>query len=215
MLDAQMFLLENAVARYYATGVTPGRIGTRHPLITPFQAFPTSDGYVVVAGVKDWALFCALMDLDQYVADPRFATNELRTKNHADLEPILSAAFARRSTSDWIAALQGSCLIAPLNTVPDAIEDEQVRHRAMIVEVPAGDGIRKVVGSPLKYSRTKVTVDRGADVVGGHTAKVLRDILGLTDDQIAALEREGIIQTTTTPPAEKTEAEKAKHRPFG
>ena len=61
MLDAQLALLEGPLTRYFATGQPPGRLGTRHPLITPFQAFPTADGYVVIAGVKDWTLFCALL----------------------------------------------------------------------------------------------------------------------------------------------------------
>src|SRR4029079_3862240 len=69
MYDAQIALLEGAMIRHHATGAVPGRIGTRHPLITPFQAFPTSDGYVVIAGVKDWTLFCALLDRDALATD--------------------------------------------------------------------------------------------------------------------------------------------------
>lgn len=202
MLDAQFALLENAMTRYFATGIVPGPIGTRHPLITPFQAFPTADGYVVVAGVKDWALFCALIDKDGLVTDPRFATNELRTANHAALEPILSEAFRERTTAAWIAALEDACLVAPLNTIAQAAGEPQAAHREMFVDVPGGDGgTVRLVNSPLKYSRTQVRVERGADPVGGHTADVLRRVLGMSDDRIAELRRTGIVQTAEDVPA--------------
>jgi len=202
MLDAQFALLENAMTRYFATGIVPGPIGTRHPLITPFQAFTTADGYIVVAGVKDWALFCALIDKDGLVTDPRFATNELRTANHAALEPILSGAFRERTTAAWIAALEDACLVAPLNTIAQAAGEPQAAHREMFVDVPGSDGgTVRVVNSPLKYSRTQVRVERGADPVGGHTADVLRRVLGMSDDRIAELRRTGIVQTAEDVPA--------------
>jgi CoA:oxalate CoA-transferase len=196
MLDSQFALLENAMTRYFATGITPGPIGTRHPLITPFQAFPTADGYVVIAGVKDWALFCALIDKDELVADDRFATNTARTTNHAQLEPILNDAFRIKTTAGWIAALEDVCLIAPMNTIADAAVDPQAHHRDMFVDVPNPyGGAVRLVNSPLKYSRTKVHVDTGADPVGGHTADVLRRVLGLDDDRIEQLRAAGVIQT--------------------
>jgi CoA:oxalate CoA-transferase len=201
MLDSQLALLENAMTRYFATGVVPGRIGTRHPLITPFQAFPSTDGWLVVAGVKDWALFCALLELDELVADPRFADNTARTANHAQLEPILSERFRTKTTREWIAILEGACLIAPLNTIADIAEDPQARHREMFVDVPGGDsGSVRLVNSPLRYSRTKVQVDRGADPVGAGTADVLRRVLGMSDDRIGALARAGVVQTDADAP---------------
>jgi CoA:oxalate CoA-transferase len=196
MFDSQLALLEGAFTRYFPTGVVPGRIGTRHPLITPFQAFPSADGWVVVAGLKDWALFCALLDLDELVSDERFAHNAARTANHAELEPILSEAFRRKTTAEWIAALEDACLIAPLNTIADAAVDPHANAREMFVDVPGGgSGSVRVVNSPLKYSRTQVRVERGADPVGAHTADVLRQVLGMSDERIAELERAGVVQT--------------------
>ncbi|MEX2226322.1 MAG: CaiB/BaiF CoA-transferase family protein [Dehalococcoidia bacterium] len=203
MLDAQFALLENAMTRYFATGAVPGPIGTRHPLITPFQAFASADGWLVVAGVKDWALFCALLELDALVADERFATNAARTANHAALEPLLSDAFRRRTTDDWIAALEGACLVAPMHTIASAAADPQANHREMFVDVPGGEGgTVRVVNSPLKYSRTKVQVERGADRVGAHTADVLRRVLGMSDERIDDLRRAGVVQTDDDAPDE-------------
>ena len=199
MYDAQIALLEGAMSRHLATGGAPGRIGTRHPLITPFQAFPTLDGYVVVAGVKDWTLFCALLDRDTLANDPRFVANELRTRNHAELEPLLDDAFRARTTVDWIAALSDACLAAPLNTIADAAADPQTLAREMLVALPTAAGHEMTVSaSPLKYSRTAISVERGADAPGGHTAEVLRSILGLDDDELRRLEESGVIGTTGT-----------------
>jgi CoA:oxalate CoA-transferase len=203
MLDCQLALLENAISRYFATGETPGRIGTRHPLITPFQAFPTADGYVVIAGVKDWTLFCALIERDELAQDERFRFNELRTRNHAALEPLLDEAFRRRTTGEWIAALEQACLVAPLNDVAQAVAEEQPLHREMIVSLPASTGATlRVPGSPVKYSRTPARVERGADAPGGHTMALLRDVLGLDDGEIARLAAAGVVQTAEGTPVD-------------
>lgn len=196
MLDAQMTLLEGAITRYFATGQEPKRLGTRHPLITPFQAFPAADAWIVVAGVKDWALFCALLEADELVADPRFQTNELRTQHHAELEPLLVRALSKRTAAEWLEILEPACLVAPLNTIPQIVREPHLAEREMFADVPTPDGrTMRIVTSPLKYSRTAVRVERGADSIGGHTAAILRDVLGYDDERIAALEREGVIGT--------------------
>ncbi len=206
MFDAQLALLENAFTRYFATGDVPQRLGTRHPLITPFQAFPSADGYIVIANVKDWALFCALLDLDALATDVRFETNTQRTQNHAILEPLLAQALMQDTTAAWLEKLGASCLAAPLNTIADAAVDPVAKARQMFVDVqpqssaPTTDlPTVTVMGSPLKYSRTPVTVSRGADAVAGHTADVLRRWLGMADAQIEALAAAGVIQTEGEP----------------
>lgn len=196
MFDSQLALLEGAVCRHLATGEMPGRIGTRHPLITPFQAFPTADGYVVIAGVKDWTLFCALIDRDALASDARFATNELRTRNHAALEPLIIDALAAKTTSAWIEGLREACLVAPLNSVAQAAADPQTLARGMIADLPTAAGGRmRVSASPLKYSRTPVAVERGADAPGGHTAAILSEVLGMDAEAIASLVTDGVVGT--------------------
>src|SRR3970040_1802518 len=106
MLDCQIALLENAFMRYFATGELPGPIGTRHPAATPFQAFPTKDGWIVLAasgGVENqWELFCALIERPELINDERFDTPHARTANHAELEPLLNDALMQRTTQDWL-----------------------------------------------------------------------------------------------------------------
>ncbi|MBI5288946.1 MAG: CoA transferase [Chloroflexi bacterium] len=194
MLDAQIALLENAFTRYFATGAEPQRIGTRHPLITPFQAFPTSDGYVVIAGVKDWTLFCALLDRDDLASDPRFETNELRTANHAEIEPQISDTLLHGTTASWIERLRDVCLIAPLNTIAEAAADPQVNARGMFVDLPADGNTLRVPASPLHYSRTPIHLGRGADTPAGSTAPILKEWLGMDDGEVARLAMDGVIQ---------------------
>ncbi len=193
MLDAQVNLAENAVVRHFATGELPSRIGTRHPLNTPFQALPTRDGYVVLAGVRDWALFCALIGHDELIADPRFATSRDRTTHHAELEPILIDAFKQRTNDGWMGVLGDKFLIAPLNTIADMGRDPQVNHREMLVDLPSWKGRSfRVVNSPVKLSRTPVKLTRGTDRPGGHTRSILKDVLNLPDDEIERLFADGV-----------------------
>jgi CoA:oxalate CoA-transferase len=194
MLDAQVALLENAVVRYFATGEVPGRIGTRHPLVTPFQAFPTSDGWLVVAGVKDWALFCAALGLDDLVLDSRFQSNGARTRNHAELEPLLEAAFLKETTGHWLAELEQVCLVAPLNDIDQVANDAHINARGMFAELPAFTGRTfRVSNSPVHLSRTPPEVTRGADAPGGSTDAILAGELGLNPDEIASLRAGGVV----------------------
>jgi len=203
MLDAQVALLENAIVRYCATGEVPQRIGTRHPLTTPFQAFPTADGYVVVAGVKDWELFCARIERDELILDERFKTNALRTQNHAQLEPILNEVFRQKTTDEWIVLLEPVCLIGPMNTIDRVVADPQVQAREMIVDLPAWNGAHlKVSGTPVKLSRTRGGPVSGPDRPGGHTAALLREKLGYSEERIADLAARGIIGLPEPAPVE-------------
>ncbi len=199
MLDSQVALLENAVVRAANTDEVPGPIGTRHPLVTPFQALPTADGHCVVAGVKDWQLFCAKIDRLDLLDDPRFQTNADRTAHHAEIEPILNDAFAKRTTAEWEAELEGVCIVAPLNTLPDIINDPHIAARGMIAQLPVANGndTLKVSASPVHLSRTPIQLKQGASTPAQHTQEVLRSI-GRTDAEIAQLAESGAISLPTS-----------------
>lgn len=189
MLDCQVAVLENAIARYVATGNVPGPIGNRHPSITPFSAFPTTDGHVIVGAGNDklWGELCALIGLPQLVDDPRFADNGLRTEHVEHLTPLLNAAFATRTTNEWLSMLTKAGLpCAPINTVDKVITDPQIIARDMIVEVdhPAA-GVTQMPGVPVKFSQTPGGIDRAAPILGEHTSEILRELLGWDDNQIA------------------------------
>jgi len=195
MLDAQVALLENAVVRHLATGEVPGPIGTRHPLVTPFQAFATLDGHLVIAGVKDWELFCAKIDRDDLITDDRFQTNADRTQNHGQLEPLLIEVFATRTTTAWIEELTAICLIGPVNTIPDLVQDPQIVSREMVVQLPHPRdpaASLSVSNSPVKLSRTPVHAQGAAPRAGQHSLAILRQMLDLSEAEVHALVDDGV-----------------------
>jgi CoA:oxalate CoA-transferase len=197
MLDCQAALMENAIVRYFATGEVQGPVGYRHPLGTPHQAFPASDGWLVLAGVKDhqWQLFCGKIGCDQLILDERFTTNALRTANYEALEPVLFEAFRRRTVAEWIEELSSFCLIGPLNTVDQMAADPQLAARDMFVDLPTWTGSTlKVANTPVKLSRTPGGATRGAAKPGEHSEQVLQ-LAGLSGDQIRDLIERGVVGT--------------------
>ena len=205
MLDCQIAILENAVARYFTTGKEPGPLGTRHPSATPFQAFPTADGWMVVAlswGVAtQWELFCAELGLPELVGDQRFETSFKRTENHAELEPMLFEATRKQSTDYWVTVLsQYGIPIGPLNTIGQAVNQEQIAAREMITTVqhPIAGAVT-MAASPLKLSRTPGRVYGYGPVFGQDTAAVLDEWLDIPAEETASLEEAGVVLTKGGP----------------
>ncbi len=201
MLDCQIAILENAFMRYFATGELPGPIGTRHPAATPFQAFPTKDGWIVLAvswGVENqWELFCALIGSPELINDGRFATPHARTANHAELEPLLNDALMRKTTADWVREFDEIGLpCGPLNNIAQAAALPQIQAREMLVEVehPA-IGRLPLANTPVKLSRTPGGIDAtsASPALGQQTDEVLRALLGMSDAAIEALRAEGVV----------------------
>lgn len=193
MLDCQIAILENAFVRYFATGQVPKPMGTRHPATTPFQAFPTKDGWIVVAiswGVENqWELFCATIGRPELIGDPRFATPGLRTRHHAELEPVLVAALKERTAEEWLREFDAIGLpCGPLNNIAQAAEHPQVQARRMLVDVrhPSGFSLR-VPDTPVKLSRTPGGIQGPPPACGEHTDQVLAHLLGLSQHEIGAL----------------------------
>jgi len=199
MMDCQVAILESAMSRFLATGEAPVPLGTRHPIATPFQAFKTSDGYVVVAIMggerNQWELFCSAIGQLELMDDPRFQDGFSRSQHYDVLEPIFNEAFLKKTTQEWLdefTALGIPC--GPVNTIDKVAVDPQMHHRGMIAEVrhPALGPV-KTVGTPLKLSRTPASLDRAAPDLGEHTEEVLKALLGLTDQELALLRAEKVI----------------------
>jgi CoA:oxalate CoA-transferase len=195
MLDSQVALMENAIVRYTSTGEVPGPVGFRHPLSTPHQAFPAKDGWVVVANVKDhqWPLFCATLGCDELATDERFATNPIRTRNYAALEPILFEAFRQRTKAEWQELLTPMALIGPMNRVDEVVADPQVQARNMVVELPTWTGASlRVANTPVKHSRTPGGPERGAAKPGEHATEILGHA-GYSPEEVAKLIEAGVV----------------------
>jgi CoA:oxalate CoA-transferase len=197
MVESLVYHLENAVIRYSATGEVPTRIGPRHPLLTPFQPFQTADGWVVVAGVRDWQAFCVIIGREALGGEPRFATGPERTAHHGELEPLLAEAFREKASGEWMEMLEGTCLVAPVYDIAQMVHDPHTQARGAMVELPVpGPEERRVLlpNSPVRLSRTPPEVATPAPAVGEHTRQVLRQVLEMPPEEVARLEEAGVIR---------------------
>jgi CoA:oxalate CoA-transferase len=199
MLDCQMAILENAFMRYFATGEIPERLGTRHAVYTPFQAFETKDGYIVIAMVggarNQWPLFCAVIGHLELMDDPRYQTGAERTAHYNELEPILNEVIKTKTTDEWLKELSEVGIpCGPINNIKQVAESPYAGYRNMIVDIPRpGKGIFKLINTPIKLSRTPGRVDRLAPELGENTRDVLSDLLDISEDELDKLSESGII----------------------
>jgi CoA:oxalate CoA-transferase len=199
MVECLLYHNENAIIRYSATGDIPGRVGPKHPLSSPFQPFQTKDGWIVVAGVRDWQAFCVVVGREELAEDPRFREAPVRNAHHSELEPILIAAFRERPAREWLDLLEGICIAAPVYNIAEAVDDPQIRARGAVVELPVpGPEERRVLvpNTPVRLSRTMPRVDKPAPRVGEHTREILERLLEMTVEEIEGLEVAGIIRGT-------------------
>ena len=197
MLDSLVAVLENAVVRYFATGEAPKPLGARHPVITPFEAFASADGHVIIALGNDtlWAKFCEHVNRQDLISDERFRTNADRTENHAELFPILSDIMSERTTDNWIDALGAIGVpCGPINAMDKVVSHPQVQAREMITHVAHQiTGTVEVPGVPIKLSETPGNVDAPAPSLGEHTTEILTSILKMSPDEVAKLKQDGVI----------------------
>jgi len=164
LLDVTLATLSNQAANYVIGGVTPQRIGNAHASIVPYQSFETLDGHIVVAVGNDsqFCHFCEVLELTHLATDTRFVTNEARVLHRDELIPLLAERIASRASQHWLVGFEARNVPAgPINTIAEAFEQPQVAAREMLVNVPHPDNpALRLVGSPIKLSRTPVIYDR-------------------------------------------------------
>jgi len=156
MLDCQVALLENAIARYVATGQVPGPLGSRHPSITPFEAFASADGHLIIAAGNDglFRKLCDVLGRPELAGDPRFCSNEARTDNADALKTEVEGTLRERSRSDWLSAFESAGVpCGPINDIAEVMSDPQVAARNMVIRVRDGvAGEISMPGNPIKLS---------------------------------------------------------------
>jgi crotonobetainyl-CoA:carnitine CoA-transferase CaiB-like acyl-CoA transferase len=197
LLDCQVALLEDALARFSVSGRTPRPIGSRHPSITPFQQFKAQDDYFVAGAGNEriWMNFCDAIGMSELKSDPRFATNPDRTANHAQLEAILSRRFATRPRIYWLDRLAAAGVpCAPIADVQDVARNPHLLARNMILRAahPSFDGLI-VPGSPLKRTGSSAIPGTRAPRLGEHTDSVLGTLLGYSRERLVDLRRRSVI----------------------
>ena len=177
--------------------IFPTRSGNSHPNLVPYQDFPTSDGYMVIAVGTDaqFARLCAVTGLAGIAEDPDFSTNQQRVANRRELIGKLSAATVTQSTAHWVAALESVGVPAgPINSLDAVFDDPQVRARGMRIDLPHPvAGSVSLVANPLRLSETPVTYRSAPPPLGAQTREVLSERLAMSAEDIEALRANGII----------------------
>ena len=183
-------------ASYFATGQSPGPLGSAHLLTAPYQAFAASDGYINVGGANqaNWERIADVLGHPEWRDDPRFATNTARMENRDALVMHMNAVIAQRTRAHWIAALDAAGVpCGPVHTLGEALSHPQTLARGMVVETRHPEaGPTRAVGCPVHFSATPARVDRPAPLLGEHTRELLREC-GYGDPEIDAFVAAGIV----------------------
>ena len=196
LLEASIFNTAWVSAIFLATGISPGALGSAHQLAAPYQALPTRDGWVNVgaANQANWLRLVEVIEQPELSTDPRFVDNSARMQNLPALIEILRSSFQQRDTADWLTRLEDVGVPAsPVLSIGDMLKDPQVLAREMVVDVEHSHlGTTKALGSPVKFSTTPTSINRGAPMLGEHTREILGEF-GYLDVEIDALVAAGDI----------------------
>jgi glutaryl-CoA transferase len=197
LLDVQVATLANVALNYLVSGVVPQRWGNAHANIAPYQVLSTTDRPIVLAIGNDaqFRKFCDVAEVPGLAQDPRFATNDARINHRDALTRELEIVLQKRPAAAWLAALEPAQVpCAPINDLAQMFADPQVRHRGIRVDVahPSGGSV-PMVASPLRLSATPPAYDRAPPLLGQHTEEILRERLGMSDERITELRKNGVV----------------------
>lgn len=202
VLDISLFEASISLLMYWAglalnAGISPPPQGSGNSQVYPYGAFPTSDGWVVVAPYSGafWPKLCAALSRPDLLDDPRFNDNNARVAHRGELEAVLNDEFRRRSSQEWIEVLNAADVpVAPVNSVSEAMTDPQVEARSMRMDIPIDGDVLSFAGNPVRtIPETPAEVVPPARL-GQHTREVLSQLLGLDDERIAQLANAGVIR---------------------
>jgi len=198
LLDVQISLLTYMATMQTLSGIDPEPIGNAHFVHVPYNSFTTSDGFVVIAVITDefWQSLKSVVNVGS-LDDSKFDSSIDRLKNQAFIEDELNKVLSTQTSDHWIDKLNKAKVpCAPINKFSDALNDEQVKHRNMIVEVEHPDGgFVKMPGNPVKMSYTNEESYSSPPHLGTNTREILKNWSKYQDDEIEILENEKIIQS--------------------
>jgi crotonobetainyl-CoA:carnitine CoA-transferase CaiB-like acyl-CoA transferase len=200
LLDVQVATLANQGMNFLASGKVPQRHGNAHPNIVPYQAFATSDGHVVVAVGNDaqFVRLAAILGVPELSEDPRFLKNANRIHNRGELIEILSGRIGSFRKLELLSLLDAQLIPAgPINDMHEVFSDPQIAARELVFEqvLAKGRSAIKMIGNPIKFSRTPIAYRDVPPRLGAHTADLLKDELGISDPEFERLIEEGTISS--------------------
>jgi crotonobetainyl-CoA:carnitine CoA-transferase CaiB-like acyl-CoA transferase len=196
LLESTLAMLINQAQNAFVNGQSPDRRGNAHPNIVPYETFATADGEIAVAvgSERQWPRLCHALGLDHLTADPRFADNDARVRNRAELRPLLAARFSSEPSANWLAALDAADVPSgPVNDVVEAFAQSQAQARGMthVVDHPRLGAISQI-GLPYTLSETPASIRSAPPLLGEHSNEILAE-LGYDEDSIAELRTNGAI----------------------
>jgi crotonobetainyl-CoA:carnitine CoA-transferase CaiB-like acyl-CoA transferase len=199
LVDCTLASLSNLAQYFLTSGKSAPRQGNEHSTIVPYQAIKTRDGHIVVAvgNNQQFARFCAIIGHPEWAKDERFAKNTARVNNRKILIPLIEEAMKTKTSAEWVEKMRDADIPGgPVNTMEDVFAMDQVQHREMEIAMEHATTPKsiKLVGSPLKLSKTPVSYDFAPPVLGQDTQEVLEKLPGFGADRLADLEKAGVIE---------------------
>jgi CoA:oxalate CoA-transferase len=190
MLDCQISMLNYMATMHFLSGKDPYPIGNSHFVHVPYDTYKTSDGWIVIAVITDnfWQNLKEVVDIPEF-DDPAFDSQPGRWEGRELISRRLNEVLSKNTSEHWMAALEAKRIpCAPVNRLSQALSDEQVLHRNMVIDLKHPNGkSTKGPGNPVKLSRTGEESFSAAPEVGQDTDEVLRDLLGYAEERIAEL----------------------------
>ena len=197
LYDSQVAWLANQAMNYLVGGTVPGRMGTAHPNLAPYQAFATRDGNLMLAVGNDrqFRVCAAIVGRPELADDPRYADNASRIENRAGLIDALQASLLEKTTREWLDAFAaGSVPAGPINDIGDVLSNAHARERELVRRIDNGAGESvPFVSNPVDFGDTPVCYRRAPPLLGEHTDEVLQEWLGYSAEMIAVLRNEDAI----------------------
>ena len=196
LLDTQIAVMANVSSAYLCSDKVPRRWGNASPIIVPYQTFPTSDGWIIVAVGNDGQFkhFVTAGGEAHLAENPLYINNPLRVENRKSLISLLEIMTRRKTKTEWISLLEAANVpCGPINNFEEVFENEQVKARGVQIQVPHPTaGVMKLVASPMRLSETPVEVRMAPPTLGQHTEEILLERLNLSPQAIADLKIKGI-----------------------
>jgi len=197
LYDSQVAWLANQNMNFLLSGKAPGRMGTAHPNLVPYQAFETRDGNLMltVGNDRQFRSCCDVFELPDVKIDPRFATMKKRIQNRALLIPILQSRLKERDSGEWLALLLEQGVPAgPVNDIAEVLTNQHARERNLVRHIENSESISiPMVSNPVEFAETPVSYVHAPPALGEHTNEVLREWLGYSDTRIESLRRNGAL----------------------
>ncbi|MGA9401409.1 CaiB/BaiF CoA transferase family protein [Haladaptatus sp.] len=196
LLDGQVAWMSYMASNYFATETPPERMGSKHPTLAPYQAFPTADGYVVIAVPSPnlWPKFCTAIDREDLIDDDRFRDNASRVEHRDELDALLEPTFAEFTTAEILETMDDHGVPASdVKDMRDVFDNPQVSARDMqwSVSHPTAGKV-EMAGSPMHLSKTPTEVCTHPPLLGEHTEEILFEY-GYTEADIERLFDEGVL----------------------